>query len=43
MKVAAHNRNRTPPPGLYRTPAPAPSVNIQRMPDLPQVMKSPSH
>jgi hypothetical protein len=24
-------------------PAPAPSVNIQRLPDLPQVMKSPSH
>ncbi len=43
MKIAAKNRNRTPPPGLNRTPNPVPSVNIQRMPDLPQVMKSPSH
>jgi hypothetical protein len=42
MKIAAKNRNRTPPPGLMVTPGPAPSVNIQRMPDLPQVMKSPA-
>jgi hypothetical protein len=42
MKIAAKNRNRTPPPGLMVTPGPAPSVNIQRMPDLPQVMKSPT-
>ena len=42
MKIAAKNRNRTPPPGLNATPNPVPSVNIQRMPDLPQVMKSPS-
>ncbi len=42
MKIAAKNRNRTPPPGLMVTPSPAPSVNIQRMPDLPQVMKSPT-
>jgi hypothetical protein len=42
MKIAAKNRNRTPPPGLMVTPGPVPSVNIQRMPDLPQVMKSPT-
>lgn len=42
MKIAAKNRNRTPPPGLMSTPNPVPSVNIQRMPDLPQVMKSPT-
>lgn len=41
MRIAAKNRNRTPPPGLMVTPGPVPSVNIQRMPDLPQVMKSP--
>jgi len=39
---ASKNRNRTPPPGLAITPGPVPSVNIHRMPDLPQVMKSPS-
>ena len=42
MKIAAKNHNRTPPPGLMVTPGPAPSVNIQRMPDLPQVMTSPT-
>jgi hypothetical protein len=42
MKIAAKNRTRTPPPGLMVTPGPVPSVNIQRMPDLPQVMKSPT-
>jgi hypothetical protein len=44
MDIAKHNQNRTPPPTLTVTPAPqpAPSVNIHRMPDLPQVMKSPS-
>lgn len=33
-------RPHTPKPVI---PVPAPSVNIQRLPDLPQVMKSPSH
>ena len=42
MEIARRNQNRTPPPGLYVTPGPAPSVTIRRMPDLPQVMKSPS-
>jgi hypothetical protein len=42
LTKARHNRDRTPPPGLVATPAPTPSVNIRRMPDLPQVMKSPS-
>jgi hypothetical protein len=41
MEIARRNQNRTPPPGLYVTPAPAPSV--RRMPDLPQVMQSPPH
>ena len=45
MEIARRNRTRTPPPALAVTPAPhpAPSVNIKRMPDLPQVMKSPGH
>jgi hypothetical protein len=44
MEIARRNRNRTPPPAPPGsiTPGPAPSVNIHRMPDLPQVMKSPS-
>jgi hypothetical protein len=42
MEIARRNQHRTPPPGLYVTPGPIPSVNIRRMPDLPQVMKSPS-
>lgn len=42
MAIAKKNRGRTPPPGLAQTPAPAPSVNVKRMPDLPQVMNSPS-
>jgi hypothetical protein len=44
MDIAKRNQNRTPPPGSNVTPAPnpAPSVNIHRMPDLPQVMKSPT-
>ena len=40
MDIAKNNRNRTPPPGLYATPAPAPSV--RRMPDLKHVMDSPT-
>jgi hypothetical protein len=40
MEIARRNRNRTPPPGLNVTPGPVPSVG--RLPDLPQVMKSPS-
>jgi hypothetical protein len=48
MEIARRNRNRTPPPapiGANVTPAPqpAPSVNARRMPDLPQVMQTPSH
>jgi hypothetical protein len=41
-EIAGRNGSKTPPPGLTVTPNPAPSVNIHRMPDLPQVMKSPS-
>jgi hypothetical protein len=40
MDIAKSNRNRTPPPGLYSTPAPAPSV--RRLPDLKHVMDSPT-
>jgi hypothetical protein len=40
MDIAKNNRNRTPPPGLYATPAPAPSV--RRLPDLKHVMESPT-
>jgi hypothetical protein len=45
MEIARrnHDRNRTPPPGLTVTPGPIPTVNVHRMPDLPQVMKTPSH
>jgi len=45
MEIARrnHDRGRTPPPSLTVTPGPVPSVNIHRMPDLPQVMKTPSH
>jgi hypothetical protein len=43
MEIARRNHNRTPPPGFTVTPGPIPSVNIHRMPDLPQVMKTPSH
>jgi hypothetical protein len=39
-EIAARNRNRTPPPGLYATPVPAPSV--RRLPDLKHVMESPT-
>jgi hypothetical protein len=42
MEIARRNHDRTPPPGLYVTPGPAPSVNIKRLPDLPQVMTSPT-
>jgi len=43
MEIARRNHGRTPPPSLTVTPGPIPSVNIHRMPDLPQVMKTPSH
>jgi hypothetical protein len=46
MEIARRNRNRTPPPFAYvvtPAPHPAPSVNIRRMPDLPQVMQTASH
>ena len=39
-EIAHRNANRTPPPGLYGTPAPAPSV--RRLPDLKRVMESPT-
>jgi hypothetical protein len=44
MEIARRNQHRTPPPAPPGsvTPGPAPSVNIHRMPDLPQVMKSPT-
>jgi hypothetical protein len=42
MEIARRNQHR-PPPGIGVTPGPIPSVNIKRMPDLPQVMKTPSH
>ncbi|MEA2688648.1 MAG: hypothetical protein QOJ39_1227 [Candidatus Eremiobacteraeota bacterium] len=40
-EIAGRNHDRTPPPSLTVTPGPIPSVTIRRMPDLPQVMKSP--
>ena len=47
MEIARHNAKRTPPPGLYGTPppsgAPNPAPSVRRLPDLPQVMTSPSH
>ena len=46
MRIAHRNKDRTPPPvattAATSAPAPAPSVNIKRLPDLPQVMHSPS-
>jgi len=39
MDIAARNRNRTPPPGLY---APIPAPSVRRMPDLKHVMESPT-
>jgi hypothetical protein len=43
MEIARRNQHRTPPPSAGSvTPGPAPSPVIRRMPDLPQVMKSPT-
>lgn len=48
MEIARRNRNRTPPPsavakpGVAVTPAAEPSPSVRHMPDLPQVMKTPS-
>jgi hypothetical protein len=42
MEIARRNHNKTPAPVSNVTPGPAPSVNIQRMPDLKQVMKGAS-
>jgi hypothetical protein len=46
MEIARRNRNRTPPPAAVATPGVTPAVNpapsVRRMPDLPQVMKTPS-
>ncbi len=42
MDIAKNNRNRTPPPGLYVTPAAAASPTVRRMPDLKHVMESPT-
>jgi hypothetical protein len=41
-EIAHRNANKTPPPGLYVTPGPAPSPVIRRMPDLKRVMESPT-
>ena len=41
-EIAHRNMNKTPPPGLYVTPNPAPSPVIRRMPDLKHVMESPT-
>ena len=41
-EIARRNGLKTPPPSLTVTPGPVPSVTIRRMPDLPQVMRSPS-
>jgi hypothetical protein len=41
-EIAHRNANKTPPPGLYVTPNPAPSPVIRRMPDLKHVMESPT-
>lgn len=43
MLEIARRNHHTPPPSMTVTPGPIPTVNIHRMPDLPQVMKSPSH
>lgn len=40
MEIARHSHDKGKP---AVTPGPIPSVNIKRMPDLPQVMKTPSH
>jgi len=46
MEIARRNRKRTPPPSAVApaavTPAAIPAPSVRRMPDLPQVMKSPS-
>jgi hypothetical protein len=44
LEIARRNSHHAPTPGpAYRvTPGPVPSVNIKRMPDLPQVMRSPT-
>jgi hypothetical protein len=42
MEIARRNRNRTPPPTVVVTPAADPAPSVRRMPDLPQVMKTPS-
>jgi len=36
-----HDKNRTPPPGLYG-PAPAAAPSVRRLPDLKRVMESPT-
>jgi hypothetical protein len=47
MDIARKNRNRTPPPGSQPKAsgpsAPPVKINGKRLPDLPQVMQSPSH
>jgi hypothetical protein len=46
MEIARRNRNRTPPPTAMTTPGVTPAANpapsVRHMPDLPQVMKTPS-
>jgi hypothetical protein len=46
MEIARRNGARqrgAHPPAATAAPSPAPTVNPRRMPDLPQVMRSPSH
>ncbi len=42
MEIARRNRNRTPPPAAMVTPEANPAPSVRHMPDLPQVMKTPS-
>jgi hypothetical protein len=43
MEIARRNAHRTPPPAAQAQETPNPAPSVRRMPDLPQVMKTPSH